>query len=81
MLLGLLLLSVQVLLWFRIYAPTSAPDSAMKKENRPAPASSDIAPVTLPFIIGSVLVVGGIVVFSANLRRPQDAPVHPGPKV
>jgi len=47
---GILLLSVQALFWFRVYAP---PASA-KKVNTPVMASSDPAPTKLPAVIGSI---------------------------
>ena len=44
-------------------------------------ASSDTAPTKLPAILGAIFLVGGVVVFAVNLRRPQDTPVHTGHKV
>jgi hypothetical protein len=74
---GLLMLAVQGWLWFRTYNP---PPSS-KKVNTSVLASSDPAPTKLPAILGGVALVGGIVVFAHNLRRPQDLPVRPAHRV
>jgi hypothetical protein len=75
MTLGILLLSLQLLLWVRIYAPKPSALSV------PIQGPADAAPTKLPFLIGSIFVIGGIVLFSANLERPHEKPVRPGPKV
>ena len=74
---GLFMLAVQLWIWSRVYSP---PPSA-KKYNAPVTANSDPAPTRLPAVIGAIALVGGLVVFAQNLRRPHDVPVTPGPKV
>ena len=73
---GLLLLCVQLLLWSRIYRPSSPVRTSEVLAEEP----HDPAPSTLPAWLGSMFVLSGIVVFSSNLERPQDAPVQPHPK-
>ena len=74
---GLFLLVLQLWLRSRTYNP---PPSA-RKENTRMLGSADPWPARLPGILGGLFLVGGIIIFSANLRRPDDAPVRPGPKV
>lgn len=76
MALGALLLCVQLFLWVRVYSP-----ALPKKSNVAVGTYSDPAPTKLPALLGTAFVLGGVVLFSANLRRSQDEPARPGPKV
>ena len=75
MVFGLLLLCVQLLLWFRIYRPSSpvGTPSVLDEPRDPAPS-------TLPAWLGSIFMMGGIVLWASNYRRRQDVPVEPSPK-
>jgi hypothetical protein len=66
------MLAVQEWLWLRTYNP---PPSS-KRVNTPVLAA-DLAPTKLSAIVGGVALVGGIVVFAHNLRRPQDSLLDP----